>query len=497
MRLADLLQYGQIVIQAHNDPDADAVGSGYALYRYFQFHGKDVRLVYGGRNPISKSNMKLMVAELDIPIEHVQELEPPELLLTVDCQYGEGNVQKFEARNVAVIDHHATGRESGESAEIRSQLVSCATLCYSMLNAEGFDMNSDVRIATALFYGLYMDSSQLSEIDHPLDRDMIDFLHYDKTLVTRLKYANYSLSELDTTGYAICHNRYIPEKRLSIVKSNPCDPNILGVIADLVIQVDSVDMCVVYCENSDGYKLSVRSCTPESAANEFAAFMTSGIGNGGGHFDKAGGFISARRFSKSFGGDIEELMLERAEEYFENFDLIRYTDEISSPELLHRYRKKPAVLGFVKSCELVGEGTQIRIRTLEGDVLVRCRENIYIMIGSDGEVYPVERDVFDTKYTPTGERYEAEFEYPPTVTDMSDNSVCARMEHAWSCRSVSSAVIYARPVGKFTKVFTAWNYETYMAGEKGDMLCYTDGNSRDVYIVKRRVFDNVYERADD
>lgn len=98
MRLADLLQYGQIVIQAHNDPDADAVGSGYALYRYFQSHGKDVRLVYGGRNPISKSNMKLMVAELDIPIEHVQELEPPELLLTVDCQYGEGNVQKFEAQ---------------------------------------------------------------------------------------------------------------------------------------------------------------------------------------------------------------------------------------------------------------------------------------------------------------------------------------------------------------------------------------------------------------
>ena len=46
-------------------------------------------------------------------------------------------------------------------------------------------------------------------------------------------------------------------------------------------------------------------------------------------------------------------------------------------------------------------------------------------------------------------------------------------------------------------MFTAWNYETYMAGEKGDMLCYTDGNSRDVYIVKRRVFDNVYERADD
>lgn len=89
--------------------------------------------MYGGRNPISKSNMKLMVAELDIPIEHVQELEPPELLLTVDCQYGEGNVQKFEARNVAVIDHHATGRESPVKAPryAASSLAAllCATLC--------------------------------------------------------------------------------------------------------------------------------------------------------------------------------------------------------------------------------------------------------------------------------------------------------------------------------------------------------------------------------
>lgn len=95
-----------------------------------------------------------------------------------------------------------------------------------MLKATGFDMNSDVRIATALYYGLYMDSSQLSEINHPLDRDMIDFLNYDKTLVTRLRYANFSLSDLDTTGYAISHNQYIPEHRFSIVRSKPCDPGI-------------------------------------------------------------------------------------------------------------------------------------------------------------------------------------------------------------------------------------------------------------------------------
>lgn len=497
MRLADLLKYDQIVIQAHNDPDADAVGSGYALYRYFRSLGKDVRLVYGGRNAVSKSNMKLMISELDIPIEYVQQLDPPELLLTVDCQYGEGNVQQFAAQNIAMIDHHATGRESGGNAEIRSQLVSCATLCYSMLKAEGFDTNSDVRIATALYYGLFMDSSQLSEINHPLDRDMIDFLHYDKTLVTRLKYANFSLSELDTAGYAISNNRYIPQNRFSVVRSKPCDPNILGVISDFVIQVDSIDICVVYNEYPDGYKLSIRSCTPESAANEFASFLTDGVGNGGGHIDKAGGFISKGRLADGFGDmDIERFILDRSEEYFSSCDIVRYTDDIPDPSLLRCYRKKPADFGFVKCSDLFSDGTSLRIRTLEGDVLLNSRSDIYIMIGSQGEVYPVEQTVFDTKYAPTGEKFSKEFEYPPSVISTADNTPLDLTPYARCCRSLAGQTVYARELDKFTKVFTAWNYETYMAGKKGDMLCYTAKNGRDVYIVKRRIFDDIYESAD-
>ncbi len=126
MVLADLDKFNQIVIQVHDNPDADAVGSGYALYRYFQSAGKNVRLVYGGRNAVSKSNMRLMLSELSIPLEHIQELDIPELLLTVDCQYGQGNVQRFEAKNVAIIYHHNTVRQSDDTAEIRSHLVSCA-----------------------------------------------------------------------------------------------------------------------------------------------------------------------------------------------------------------------------------------------------------------------------------------------------------------------------------------------------------------------------------
>lgn len=494
MILTDLDRYNEIVIQIHNDPDADAVGSGFALYRYFTAKGKKVRLVYGGRNEISKSNMRLLVSELDIPVEYITELQPPELLLTVDCQYGEGNVQRFEAQNIAMIDHHNTGRSSDETAEIRSHLVSCATVCYSMLNDAGFDVNADTDIATALYYGLFMDSSQLSEISHPLDRDMIDFLQYDKALVNRLKFANFSISELETAGIAITHNNYIEKHRTAIVHSQPCDPNILGVIGDFVIQVDSIDVCVIYNECQGGYKLSVRSCAMEVAANEFAAFLTSDVGNGGGHLDKAGGFISASRLNELYSKEIETYLAEKIREYYEEFDVVRYTDDIPDMSQLIPYVKLPGVFGYVKSDELFPNGTELKIRTLEGDVFITASENIYIMIGISGEAYPMEKQVFNERYTPSDEPYSKQFEYPPSVIDTLNGVSVSLMPHAHSCISGSGAVILARPVEKYTKVFTKWNYEAYMTANKGDMLCYTDGNTRDVYVVKKDIFAQVYTK---
>lgn len=55
MKLSDLTAYNPITIQCHDNPDADAIASGYALYVYFQSIGKEVRFIYCGRNRIQKS----------------------------------------------------------------------------------------------------------------------------------------------------------------------------------------------------------------------------------------------------------------------------------------------------------------------------------------------------------------------------------------------------------------------------------------------------------
>ena len=494
MKLTDLNKFNQIVIQVHDNPDADAVGSGFALYRYFNSLGKDVRLVYGGRNIISKSNMKLMVSELEIPIEHINSLDTPELLLTVDCQYGQGNVERFDAKNIAVIDHHQTGKLSDDMAEIRCNLSSCATICYSMLTAAGYNLNDDVPSSTASYYGLYMDSNQCSETKHPLDRDMVDYLKYDKQLISRLKYANFSLEELTTAGAALLKLEYYRQYNTAIVKSDPCDPSILGVIGDFVIQADNIDVCVIFNKCNGGYKLSVRSCSMESVANELADFLTKGIGSGGGHFDKAGGFISDNSFENiSAGRTMERYLFDKIEDYFGNYDVVRYTDKISEPQKLRSYRKKPGMFGYVKSTDIAPAGSEFIIRTLEGDVSIKSNSDIYIMIGSFGEVYPLESKVFETKYTPLDEPYTEQFEYVPSVMDLAEGKPREILAFAKKCRSVQSGKVLARPLEKYTKVFTEWDYNAYMSGNIGDMLCYTEGNSRDVYVAKRDVFDNVYE----
>ena len=62
MRLRELLGYNSIVVQCHDNPDADALASGYGVYTYLKEQGKDVRFVYGGRYQIQKSNLVLRVS---------------------------------------------------------------------------------------------------------------------------------------------------------------------------------------------------------------------------------------------------------------------------------------------------------------------------------------------------------------------------------------------------------------------------------------------------
>lgn len=293
-------RYKSIYIQCHDNPDADALGAGYGLYSYFRELGKDVHLIYSGVNEITKPSLRIMIESLDIPIEHVKELPENDVLITVDCQYAAGNITMLHAGKVAMIDHHPCCVPVDEWCCIHEEYGSCCTLVWTLLKEVGYEPNQDQRVATALYYGLYSDTKGLSEIYFDRDKEMRDWLEVDRELLENMISSNLSREELMIAGEALSDYFYDEEGRFAIVRTRPCDPNLLGVISDLVSQVATIDLCVVYNETSIGYKMSLRSSGSVYQASSLASYISKGIGSGGGHVNKAGGFILKKMFERTY-----------------------------------------------------------------------------------------------------------------------------------------------------------------------------------------------------
>lgn len=504
MTLKDLERFEQITIQCHDNPDADALASGYGLYCYFSGKGKQVRLVYSGKNEIQKSNLTLMVEKLHIPIEYiktsgVESVHVTGLLITVDCQYGAGNVTGLVGDEIAIIDHHQVEIENVPLSLIQTGLGSCATLVWKLLEEAGFVIEDNEHLATALYYGLYTDTNQFSELYNPLDMDMREALPFDKSLITLFKNSNLSLKELEIAGVALIRYSYNDDYEFAVIKSQPCDPNILGLISDFLLQVDVIKTCVVFNETGDGYKLSVRSCIKEVNASELAAYLTEDIGSGGGHYEKAGGFISMKRYEEKYPTlHAEGYFNNRMTQYFDSFEIIYAEEYKADTEGMKVYHKKKLPLGYVKADEVLPVGTPITVRTLEGDVELTVEEDLYIVIGIKGEVYPNDREEFEQTYLKLDKSYSLDdcctkAEYVPIIKNRANGKDLVLTDYARICIPTGNVKIYARPLEKGVKIFTAWYKDKYMLGRPGDYLAVHCENMQDVYVVEREIFGRTYE----
>ena len=496
MKLSQLITTMPITIQCHDNPDADALASGYALYTYFKLQGCEVRLIYSGHFQIQKTNLVAMIELLNIPIEYVDTVKLDGLLITVDCQYGAGNVKKIEADDIAIIDHHQLEVTNIEKSEICSFLGSCSTLVWQMLLDAGFEVNEHPLIATALYYGLFTDTSQFAELYHPLDKDMRDHLHIDEDIIKRLKNSNLSLAEIEIAGLALIRYTYNEIYRFALIKARPCDPNILGLISDMMLQVDAVNTCVVYSELNTGIKLSVRSCVKEIKASELATYLTEEVGSGGGHIEKAGGFINFKLLGKKHPGlTSEAYFLNRLDSYHKNFDIIDASTYTMDTSDMCLYQKLAIPVGYAETAQFLPLHTPAIVRTLEGDIDIVTDENVYIMIGIDGEVYPIQKEKFERSYDrlPNGFTLE-DARYFPSIKNKLTGETLLLKDHVKSCLARGQVQIYAKPLTRVTKVFTAWDKSKYMYGNIGDFIAMRSDDPQDIYVIRNDIFLKTYSK---
>ena len=298
-RLKDLvgLCKGHLIyIQTHNFPDPDAIASAYGLQKLLELYGVKSVLCYDGRiDKLSSSKMLDSFHIQMVPYESlVSDMKETDLIICVDSQKHAGNVTEFVGDEVACIDHHPTF----VPMEYRYQDIritgACATLIAEYYALSGKEPDRDV--ATALLYGLKMDTLQFTRGVTELDIQMFAFLfpRCDQEKLADLERNNMEFADLKAYGAAIESIELYDKVGFSCIPFS-CPDALIAILSDFILALIEVEVAVVFSFREDGVKLSVRSEDPNIHAGNLLHDAMEGIGNGGGHASMGGGLIPKDR----------------------------------------------------------------------------------------------------------------------------------------------------------------------------------------------------------
>lgn len=279
------------------------------------------------------------------------------------------------------------------------------------------------------------------------------------------------------------------------IKSEIYDADYMGQVCEELMQKESINLCVAYREDELGCKFVVRSLSDMTRADEVAGYLCEFIGAGGGEANKAGGFISECLLQEGQIQDYYCYLWNRLSQYFNEYQVIRSNEYHPDFDLMERYEKKKIKLGVVYTIDFLKEGTPILIRTMEGDMECVSANDLFIMVGIDGEVYPIRQEKFVHSYEFVDGIPEYVSEYQPTIYNRITGEAYNLLPYMKTCQARGISYIYAKQLKKPIKLFTQWDQSKYIKGSKGDYLAVRGDDFSDVYVIEKSVFLRSYEKS--
>ena len=306
----------EVFIQPHNVPDPDAIASSLGMYYLLSQRGiQKLAIVYD--QEIEKANSLKMLELFKVPVIRASDahtLGTEDWAVLIDAQKGNANITNLPTDEVAVIDHHEyMGNMGYRFEDIRPEAGSCSAII-----AEWFFENNiepPRLIATALLYGILMDTDNLTRGTSSFDIDMFYRLYNlsDIELIVELKGNEISVKDLEL--YAEAFKTVEIYDELAFLRLKNVNDSLLGAAGDIVVSVAGVNIVIAYAIRENGVKISVRSTCDNNKANDLVRFLVEGYGVGGGHDNMAGGFIPKENLSAS--RVLDTFLKHRAIEFYE------------------------------------------------------------------------------------------------------------------------------------------------------------------------------------
>lgn len=296
-RLLSVLEpYEQVLVVMHDNPDPDAIASGWAIKLLVEARaGLPARLV--GAGAIVRAENRHMVNLLNPPLELVDVLcaEPRTAAILVDC--GPGALNHACARDaiqpVAVIDHHALDNSNVPLAfrDIRPHVAASASIAASYLREQGLEPG--VKLATALWYALRTETRGSQTYHSQLDRSVLPWLteHADPTLLAEIENAPLPRDYYGDLVLAL-QRTFLYDDAAMCLLPRAAGAEVAGEVADLLIRSEGIRRVLCGAIVGKNLVISVRTERGGDDAAQLLQRTLDGIGRGGGHAHRAGGTIA-------------------------------------------------------------------------------------------------------------------------------------------------------------------------------------------------------------
>jgi len=292
-----------IVIQ--NIPDPDAIASAAAL-RHILAERAGVNSVIAHEGMVGRAENRGLLRYLALELAQIPQLriESFDLISTVDTQpqFTNNSLPEGVRCNI-VIDHHDTDGEtaSADFVDVRPDCGATSTILTEYLRS--YETGIDIRLATALLYGIKSDTQDLGRESTLVDVQAFLFLYprANKFALAQIEHEGVSRDHFITLHKALEDCRQYGYALISFAGDVKV-PEIIAEIADELLRFDQAEYVLVHGVCKKQLVMSVRTKKIKSNAHSLMRAMVQGVGSGGGHMMLAGGQIPLD------GGDVRRIV---------------------------------------------------------------------------------------------------------------------------------------------------------------------------------------------
>ncbi len=288
----------KIAIILHDNPDPDAISSGFALKEIAKKYGISCDILYDGK--IGHHENKAFVNLLDIQmikITSIDDYYKYDKIAMVDCSCPSVNNSVPDDVSISIIiDHHPRGEHeiNAEFIDIRTNVGASATILTKYL--QQLDVQVSKELAAALLYGIRTDTNDFRRNTTSEDFAAATFLHplSDHDLLTQVETPAMSVETLDILGDAI-RNRKVAGTCLISNVGFIRDRDSLPQAADYLLTMEGIYTTMIYGILDNNIFISARN---DDIRIHIGDIMRQAFGeNAGGHSTAAGAKISLGVFS--------------------------------------------------------------------------------------------------------------------------------------------------------------------------------------------------------